>query len=99
MYESLVFAPLKDRHSVTEVDEALKLATEYVVTPTEVRLGDLQINTDATITNGEPRKVTVYGFEHFCKILGIPNPFARPIQNSIPLFSLSISSCVNMSTP
>jgi len=79
MYESLVFAPLKDRHSVTEVDEALKLATEYVVTPTEVRLGDLQINNNATITNGEPRAVTVYGFEHFCKILGIPNPFARAI--------------------
>ena len=81
MYENMHFAPRKDATRVTDMNEALAYIqdTGLTVTPHTTLLGRLSINDDGSITNGEQRLITEYGFENLCKLLGIPNPFARKI--------------------
>ena len=79
MYESLVFAKPKGYVKTTDPNKALELASQFVVTPESLKLGDLQINQDGTIKNATVRNVTQLGFENLCKILGIPRPFSRMI--------------------
>ena len=83
MYESLVFAENKPVVRTTDLNTAMKAAESLVVTPHFTTLGALVINEDATIVNGTVKKITKYGFERFCGVLGIPRPFARKIPEDL----------------
>ncbi len=83
MYESLKFAKEKKGVFTSDVNEALKVSEKLTVNPIEIQLQELEINEDGTVKNGEERKVTKYGFENLCKILGIPKPFAREIPTEL----------------
>lgn len=66
--------------------EALGFAETLKVEPYTVRVKDLKVNEDGTVQyNGEPQKITKYGFLKFCKVLGIPASFARDIPPDLLL--------------
>lgn len=81
-FENLSFAPNIPAKSFTDINEAVKYAEEVTVITNQMVLGDLLINSDATIGT-DHTKITRYGFEKLCSILGIPKPFARMIPNSL----------------
>ena len=85
MYDNLTFAPRKDATRVVTMQDALSFiqATQLQVTPHVLNIGELKINDDGSLTNGQTRQITKYGFENFCSILGIPNPFARKIPQDL----------------
>lgn len=79
MYDKLIFEPEKSYKRTKDVNEALEIASTLTVHPYETSIGELTVNEDGTLQNGELKKTTRSGFESFCKILGIPRPFARQI--------------------
>jgi hypothetical protein len=79
MYDNLVFADRKEAFKTTEMNDAIRYADSFTVTPTKLKVGDLIIRENGTIQNDVPHLVTRFGFENLCSILGIPNPFARMI--------------------
>ncbi|MCK9542530.1 MAG: hypothetical protein M0R03_10940 [Novosphingobium sp.] len=81
-FENLVFAPKIPAYRFSQVSEAIAYAEEVTVTPIPTTLGDLIVNTDATIGDNK-QKITRYGFEKLCVLLGIPKPFAQKIPNDL----------------
>ncbi len=81
-FEGITFAPNTLAKRFTDINEALIYAENLNVTPTQLTLGELLVNTDATIGE-DHRKITRYGFEKLCTILGIPKPFAQKIPNDL----------------
>ena len=85
MYE-FSFAPtIKPLHT-SDVSEALLLTKELRVQPEPSYVKNIVVNDDGTVTyNGEPKKITQFGFESFCRKLGIPATFARKIPTDLLL--------------
>ena len=81
-FEDLAFAPDIPGKRFTNVNEAIEYANDLSLITTELTLGELRINPDATIGE-DHKKITRYGFEKICAILGIPKPFARMIPNDL----------------
>jgi len=80
MFEKLKFAPsIKPLHT-TDVSEATAFVSNLKVTPKVVTADKIIVNEDGMLScNGEFHKITEFGFESFCKMLGIPASFARKI--------------------
>lgn len=81
-FTDLSFAPLIPAQSFTDIKSAMEYANNITVIPNVTTFEHLIINTDATIGQ-DHHKITTYGFENLCKILGIPKPFARMIPNDL----------------
>lgn len=79
MYDDLVFAKIKPGLKTTDVNEALNFSTTLGVTPVNCRLGGIKINDVGTISYNYEHRITEYGFENLCGLLGIPHPFAKKI--------------------
>lgn len=89
--DKLKFAPAKPAVRVNTIPEAYEqvLRLELSVTPTRTELGKLLVLPDGTIKLGELyRPATSYGFINFCKILGIPEPFANKIPIDLLLTNI-----------
>ena len=83
MYETLTFAENRSIVSTRDLSTAISVAESLLVTPHFTTVGALIVNENATLTNGTTKKITKYGFERFCGILGIPRPFARKIPEDL----------------
>ena len=69
-----------------DVNEALLFTENLKIEAEPSLIRNLTMNDDGTITyNGEPKKITKYGFESFCRKLGIPTAFARKIPGDLLL--------------
>jgi len=84
MFENLKFAPpIKPLHT-TDISVATAFVTGLKVTPKIVSAANIIANPDGMLScNGEFHKVTEFGFESFCKMLGIPASFARKIPQDL----------------
>jgi len=89
MFDALVFAAPKPALRFTTISEAFEASQNYTVSPHIVTLGDLKIADSGLIANGIPdQRITLYGFQSFCKILGIPDPFRFQIPLDLLLFNM-----------
>ena len=85
MYNDMTFAPVKLAKRAQDITEAQQiiLDNQLTVKPVKMLLGELKINEDGSITNGQTRQITQFGFESLCRVLGIPHPFARKIPKDL----------------
>jgi hypothetical protein len=81
-FEGITFAPNIPSKRFEDINEALIFAENLNVTPNQLTLAELVVNSDATI-GIDHLKITRYGFEKLCTILGIPKPFAQKIPNDL----------------
>lgn len=80
MYHGLKLAPTIKPLLTTNVSEATEFVTKLKVTPKVVTLQDVDVDEEGKLKcNGEFHKITEFGFDSFCKLLGIPNNFAHKI--------------------
>lgn len=89
-YELFQLAPASKEVLYKNPDEALLAASNMVVSPTEILIGDLKVNKAGQLVLGEndTRFITKHGLESFCKILGIPTQFARVIPEELLLTNI-----------
>lgn len=82
MYEELAFAPEKEYVSVKTMDEAFNTVKEFRTKAHPTSLGNIVVsfNGNANLTvESESRKMTQWSLQSLCRLLGIPDPFARKI--------------------
>jgi len=82
MYNELSFATEKEHVAVKDMSEAFKAVEEFKAFPQKTSLSDVQVslNGGANLTVGsDSRKMTQWSLQSLCRILGIPDPFARKI--------------------
>ena len=85
MYEFSFAKSIVPLHT-TDVNEALLFTENLKVEAEPSLIKKVEVHDDGTITyNGEPKKITRYGFESYCRKLGIPTSFARKIPEDLLL--------------
>ncbi len=89
MYEHFSFTNGIQTKVFTDMNQALEEAATLVVNPVDATVGDIKITPDGLIDlGGDKRKITMKGFESYCKILGIPPSFARTIPEDLLLHNI-----------
>ena len=94
MYEHFSFTNGIQTKVFTDMNQALEEAATLVVNPVDATVGDIKITPDGLIDlGGDKRKITMKGFESYCKILGIPPSFARTIPEDLLLHNIFLLAC------
>jgi len=85
MYEFKFAKTITPLHT-NDVNEAMLFTENLKVEAEPSLIKNVTVHDDGTVTyNGEPKKITRYGFESFCRKLGIPTSFARKIPEDLLL--------------
>ncbi len=80
MYDHISF-PNERELAFRSKEELASLANAYQYTTNKVDIRDIVVNDNGTVTwpGHEQVPITEHGFRHFCKLLRIPDPFAKHI--------------------
>jgi len=84
MFENLKFAPAVKPLHTSDISVATAFVSNLRVTPKVLTADKVVVNEEGMLScNGDFHKITEFGFESFCKMLGIPASFARKIPTDL----------------